>query len=279
LLWTPGIGQYRASATRGYSNNNRPWPPTMGEFPEPAIRGSTIEESPSTLFTSITPSQLIQSTNSSPSSSSSWRVEIKTSIVPSSTPVTSEAVTSFSFAPSTSRPSTTVESSTPVQSTTFIVVTTSIQPVSTIPPTSTPITQSTSSQIITLLSAPSSTTMTLYPSSTLISATTETSIDSETTSSSGIVTRPIITPTPSPPAPLATTAPTAYSHLPFGAIMGIVAAVLVVLAVAGICIIIGPKRALRKMGIGAKRDDEKMDYDEWERTHRESGTWSGPQSP
>ncbi|CAE6404471.1 unnamed protein product [Rhizoctonia solani] len=247
----------------------------MGEFPEPAIRGSTVEESSSALFTSVTPSQLIQSTDSSPSSSSSWRVEIKTSIVPSSTPATSKAATSFSFAPSTSRPSTTAESSTPVQSTTSTIVTTSIQPTSTIPPTSTPIPQSTSSQIISLLSAPSSTTITVYPSSTLISATTETSIESETTSSSGIVTRPIITPTSSPPAPLATTAPTAYSHLPFGAIMGIVASVLVVIAVAGICIIVGPRRALRKMGIGAKRDDEKMDYDDWERTHRESASWSG----
>ncbi|KAL5635369.1 hypothetical protein ACGC1H_004230 [Rhizoctonia solani] len=247
----------------------------MGEFPEPAIRGSTLEEFTSAPITSASLSQPIQATSLSASTDSSSRVEIMTSIAPSRAPVTSTTSTSFSHASSTSRPSTTTESSTPIPSTTSVVVTTSIQPTSITQQTSTFIPQSTSSQVITSVSTSSPVLITLQPSSTIASATTELPVDSETSSLTEIVTRPIITPTPSPPPPLATTAPTVYSHLSFGAIMGIVAAVVVVLAVAGICIILGPRRALRKIGIGANRDDEKIDYEEWERTHRESGTWTG----
>ncbi|CAE6375100.1 unnamed protein product [Rhizoctonia solani] len=246
----------------------------MGEFPEPAIRGSMLEEFTSAPIISTSISRPIQTTSLSTSADSSSRVETMTSIAPSRAPVVSTTVTSFSQVSSTSRPSTTTESSTPIPSTTSLVVTTSIQPTSTTQQTSMFIPQSTFSQVITSILASSSVLTTLQPSSTLASATTETPVDSETSSLTEIVTRPIITPTPSPPPPLATTAPTVYSHLSFGAIMGIVAVVVVVLAVAGTCIILGPRRALRKIGMGSNRDNEKLDYEEWERTHRESGTWT-----
>ncbi|KDN49001.1 hypothetical protein RSAG8_02354, partial [Rhizoctonia solani AG-8 WAC10335] len=246
----------------------------MGEFPEPAIFGSTVEASASAPTISTSPSQPIQATNPSPSADSSSRVETKTSVAPSLVPVTSKTATSFSYASSSSRPSTTVEPPTPVQSTTSVVATTSMQSTSTSLQTSTSVPQSTSSRVITPVSTPSPTLTTLRQSSTVISTVRETPINSETLSSTEIVTRPIITPNSSPLPPLATTAPTAYSHLSFGAIIGIVTVVVVVLAVAGTCIILGPRRALRKIGIGANDDDE-LDYEEWERTHRESGTWNG----
>ncbi|CAE6535899.1 unnamed protein product [Rhizoctonia solani] len=253
----------------------------MGEFPEPAIRGSTVAESAPAPTTSTSPSQPIQATDPSPSADSSSQSETKTSTTPSSTPVTSKTASSFSRASSTRMPSsTTMESQTPVQSTTptttTTTTTTSIQPTSTTQQTTTSMPQPTSSQVITPASVaitPAPTT--LQRSSTLVSSIIEISTSSETPSLTEIVTRPIITPTPSQPPPLATTAPTANSHLSFGAIMGIVGVVAVILAVAGVCVVLGPRRTLRKVGIGANRDDEKLDYEEWEQAHRESGTWNG----
>ncbi|KAH7341116.1 hypothetical protein B0J17DRAFT_716270 [Rhizoctonia solani] len=246
----------------------------MGEFPEAAIRGTTVEESASTLTTSVSPSQPIQATDPSSSVDSSSRVEIKTSVTPSPAPATSKVTTtSFSHASSTSRLSTTTNSSPPVQTTTAPALTTSIQPSLLTQQTSTSVPPSTSIQVITPVSISIPISTTFQESSTPISTITGTSTDLQTSSFTEIVTRPIITPTYTPP-PLATIVPTAHSRLSFGAIVGVVSAVVIVLVVTGICIVLGPKRALRKVGIRTNRDEEKIDYEEWERTHRESGTWT-----
>ncbi|KAF8710423.1 hypothetical protein RHS03_01774, partial [Rhizoctonia solani] len=249
----------------------------MGEFPEPAIQGSPVLESTSAPITSISSSQPIPSTDPSPSVESSSQSETNASFTPISTPtpVTTKVETSFSHAPSTTKPSTTVELQTSALITRSPTTTSFVQSTPTFQSTSVFIPQPTSIQIVTPASAPISIPTTSQRISTPFSTIKDESTSSGASSVTEIVTRPIITPVSTQPPPLATTAPTANSHLSLGPIVGIVAAIVIVLAIIGTCIILGPRRALRKVGIGANRDEEKIDYEEWEPTHRESGTWTG----
>ncbi|CAE6420428.1 unnamed protein product [Rhizoctonia solani] len=263
----------------------------MGEFPEPAIQGNPVVEPVSTPVTSTSAGQPMQATDPSPSTESLSQSETKTVLAPISTLVTSKVEMSSSHVPSAIRPSTVVEdrtsapttklppvtsivqSTSVVQSISIVQPTSIVQAASILQTTSALISQSTSIQIITPASAPAPISTTSQRTSKSFSTIPESSASSNTLSTTEIVTRPIITPTSTRP-PLATTAPTVNSHLSLGAIVGIVSAIVVILVVAGMCIIIGPRRALRKLGVGANRDEEKIDYEEWERTRRESGTWT-----
>ncbi|KAG8746948.1 hypothetical protein FRC10_003119 [Ceratobasidium sp. 414] len=88
------------------------------------------------------------------------------------------------------------------------------------------------------------------------------------TSPASTSTRPIMTPTPTstfkPGAP--TELVSANSRLSFGEIVGLVALVTVMLGAVGWCVVLGPRRALRKVGIGKKKSWERGrgEYEEWE---------------
>ncbi|KAJ1309532.1 hypothetical protein OPQ81_006305 [Rhizoctonia solani] len=246
----------------------------MGEFPEPAIRGSTAMVSASTPTTSSGSNQpSLQATNPSSSAGNPSPLETEMSMTPRLLSTVSKAATSFSHASNTGGPSTTIEPWAPDTSALpLLPTTTSIHLTLTNQQTSVAIPRSTWSQVVTPASIAKSLSTSPQLSGTPVSTTMEESesANPETSSLTKIITRPIITPTR--PPPLSATAPTANSHLSFGAIVGVVGVIIVVLAVAGTCIILGPRRALRKVGIGANGDEEK-DYEEWEREHRVSEKW------
>jgi hypothetical protein len=150
----------------------------------------------------------------------------------------------------------------PVTSSVQVTTTSSIRPASTLMSTT---------PVMTVTSAPIST-----PSSTQTSTVRTSSIGS-TKSMPGTSTRPIITPTPTfTPGPT-TQLISSSSRLSFGEIVGLVAIVVVVLGVVGMCVVLGPRRALRKVGIGRK-PREPGEYEEWEDGEKQPSEGDRPAS-
>ncbi|KAG9082565.1 hypothetical protein FRC07_014161 [Ceratobasidium sp. 392] len=85
------------------------------------------------------------------------------------------------------------------------------------------------------------------------------------------MTRPILT--PSPTSTFTPNAPTellsANSRLSFGEIVGLVAVATVVLGVVGWCVVLGPRRVLRKIGL-KKKSKSKEEQLEWEADEEKS---------
>ncbi|KAG8793897.1 hypothetical protein FRC12_001199 [Ceratobasidium sp. 428] len=127
--------------------------------------------------------------------------------------------------------------------------------------------QPTSSQFQTSFVMTSTTISLAAISSTQHSTSTIRDTTKSSTSLAGTTTRPIITPPPT--STFAPTAPaelvTANSHLSFGQIVGLVAVVTIVLGVIGWCVVLGPRRALRKIGIGKKKSwENSKEHEEWD---------------
>lgn len=174
---------------------------------------------------------------------------------------------------STSRQDTTTVSqfatTTEPQSTSSASTTSSIQS------TSTGVSETTSTQLLTQVLAPTSTSTThSRTSTTRSSASGSKSTEPQASSLLTTVTRPI-TPIFVPTASLAAhkELPAVDFHLPFGAVAGIVLAAVIVIGVGGTCLIFGPRRTLRKIGIGRDRDNYD-DYEEWDEAPRDSGVWT-----
>lgn len=161
--------------------------------------------------------------------------------------------------------------------TTSAPASTSARAVSSTQPGGTTVPQTSTVQLVMSTLAPSSPTTTFSRSSTSSSTSVSTDTESQSLSVLSTVTRPIITPSSTATSGPTTEIVAANSHLSFGAIVGVVAAVILLIGVTGTCLILGPRRALRKIGINSRRDEETIDYEEWEQEHRDStsGVWGG----
>ncbi|KAG8790061.1 hypothetical protein FRC12_012856 [Ceratobasidium sp. 428] len=227
----------------------------MGEFPDPAINGESVSTSASSVNAASSPTiNPRPATTTQFTATSPAEAETSTVAEESPTPVTTST--------SAIRSSTSEPADRPSQITSLLMPTSMSQTsitsgvASTIPPTSSQFQTSfvMTSTTISLAAIPST-----QHSTSAIRGTTNSS-----SSLAGTTTRPIITPpptstfTPTAPAELVT----ANSHLSFGQIVGLVA---IVLGVIGWCVVLGPRRALRKVGIGKKKSwENSKEHEEWD---------------
>ncbi|KAG8717513.1 hypothetical protein FRC09_014144 [Ceratobasidium sp. 395] len=230
----------------------------MGEFPDPAINGEPAPTSPSSGNAASSPTinprpaVTTQFTATSPA-----EAETSTVVEESPTPVATSA--------SAIRSSSSEPANRPPQTTSLMTATSTSQVTSTAGATST--VQPTSSQFQTSFVMTSTTISLEAIPSTQHSVSNVRGTTKSSTSLAGTTTRPIITPpptstfTPTAPAELVT----ANSHLSFGQIVGLVAVVTIVLGVIGWCVVLGPRRALRKVGIGKKKSwENSKEHEEWD---------------
>ncbi|KAG8769796.1 hypothetical protein FRC12_004738 [Ceratobasidium sp. 428] len=230
----------------------------MGEFPDPAINGDPVSTS-------------ISSVNAASSPTINPRPAATTQFTPTSpaeaetSTVVEESPTPVATSTSAIRSSTSELADRPPQTTSLMIVTSTNQATSTA--STTPTIQPTSSQFQTSFVMTSTTISLEAIPSTQHSVSNVRGTTKSSSSLAGTTTRPIITPppastfTPTAPAELVT----ANSHLSFGQIVGLVAVVTIVLGVIGWCVVLGPRRALRKIGIGKKKSwENSKEHEEWE---------------
>ncbi|KAF8609842.1 hypothetical protein BDV93DRAFT_600942 [Ceratobasidium sp. AG-I] len=255
----------------------------MGEFPDEAIQGSNVPQSTPVPRTTA-PTNPVEPVDPDPAPTSSGD-EVVTSTELSLTPVPTRATSSSTFtggSGGTSRTggftsrneqalATTSEQISPSSSTQVATTTSNIISSSQVIQTSTQPSMTLS------FSASTSSTSHARPGTMHTSTLSASTRVGSTKSIPGTSTRPIITPMPTgtmrPTSELLAGTP----HLSFGVIVAIVGLVFVALAIIGTCAVLGPKRALRKVGVG--RPPEEKTYEEWENGERqeegEGKVWGG----
>ncbi|QRV99838.1 hypothetical protein RhiJN_27857 [Ceratobasidium sp. AG-Ba] len=249
----------------------------MGEFPEPAIHGDPIPTtwSPPAAWSSLSTTSDSSINNSSFQSSTTKAEPTSTTEPPSETYVAPES-TPWSPIPKPPSPSIIAPPKSASPSSTVQLVTSSIQSASSVVPT-------------TVVIISTGTLLPPTPSSTQHSTSSSRATTQSTTSLPATSTRPIFTPTPTPTytpdAPIELVS--SGSRLSLGGIIGVVAAITIVLGVFAFCLVMGPRKALDKAGIyydhkepeGWSSDDEEKSGDEGGTVRRISSDWWNLRTP